>query len=130
MPADDVKNVSVTCTVDTFTVGGPLTGLLSGGSVVLQANGTLDQALTSDGPFVFPPLADGSAYTVTLAAQPAGQTCTATNDSGQLAGADVSNITVRCALFYEGIPVLDRYGLTLLVLLMLSAGFVGVRRIA
>jgi azurin len=130
MPANDVTNVSVTCAVDTFTVGGALTGLLSGGSVVLQVNGTLAQTLTADGNFVFPPLADGTAYTVTVAAsQPPSQTCSVSNGSGLLAGADVSDIAVSCTLFYEGIPVLDRYGLALLALLMLSAGFIGARRL-
>jgi hypothetical protein len=76
-------------------------------------------------------MADGTAYTVTVAAsQPGSQACTVSNGSGQLAGADVSNVNVSCVLFYEGIPALDRYGLVLLALLMLGAGFVGVRRLA
>ena len=96
MPANDVNNVSVTCTVDTFTVGGALSGLLSGGSVVLQINGASNQTLTADGNFVFPALADGTAYAVAVANQPIGQTCTVNNGSGTLAGANVSNVGVTC----------------------------------
>jgi hypothetical protein len=131
MPANDVNDVSVTCTVDTFTVGGALSGLLSGGSVVLQLNGTLDLTLTADGSFVFPPLADGTAYTVTVAAtRPGSQECMVSNGSGTVSGANVSDVSVSCALFYEGIPALDRHGLLLLALLILGVGFVGVRRFA
>ena len=96
MPANDINSVSVTCAVNTYTVGGTLAGLFSGGSVVLQVNGSHDQTLTVDGNFVFPALADGTAYTVTVATQPTGQTCTVNNGSGTLAGANISNVTVSC----------------------------------
>ena len=96
MPANDVNGVSVNCTVDTFTVGGSLTGLFSGASVVLQINGSNDRMLTTDGNFVFPALADGTAYAVTVATQPTGQACTVNNGSGTLAGANISNVTVSC----------------------------------
>ena len=52
--------------------------------------------LTTDGNFVFPALADATAYTVTVATQPTGQTCTVNNGSGTLAGATISNVTVSC----------------------------------
>jgi hypothetical protein len=51
------------------------------------------------------------------------------NGSGTLSGANVSNVSVSCAVF-EGIPALDRHGLLLLALLILGVGFVGVRRFA
>ena len=127
----NISNVGVTCTANTYTVGGTLTGLFSGGSVVLQINGASDQTLTADGNFVFPPLADGTAYMVTVAAtRPGSQECTVSNGSGTLTGANVSDVSVSCALFYEGIPALDRHGLLLLALLILGVGFVGVRRFA
>jgi hypothetical protein len=45
-------------------------------------------------------------------------------------GADVPDVNIICTLFYEEIPALNRYSLVLLALLMLSASFVGVRRLA
>jgi hypothetical protein len=36
--------------------------------------------------------------------------------------------TIYNTLFFEGIPVLNRNGLAILVLLMLGAGMVGLRR--
>ena len=134
MPANDFNGVSVNCTVDTFTVGGSLTGLFSGASVVLQINGSNDQTLTADGNFVFPALADGTDYAVTVATQPTGQSCSVNNGSGTVAGANISNVQVSCTLFFERVPLpvpaLDRSSLMLLALLMLGVGFIGVRRIA
>jgi hypothetical protein len=45
------------------------------------------------------PVADGSSYTVTIAAQPAGQKCTLSNATGT-AGATVTNVTVSCVNGY------------------------------
>jgi hypothetical protein len=66
MLANDINNVSVTCAVDSFTVGGTLTGLISGESLVLQLNGSLNQTRTTGGNSVFPALADGTTYTVEM----------------------------------------------------------------
>jgi hypothetical protein len=96
MPAGDVTTVSVTCTVNTFTVGGALTGLAGGASVELQLNGADSRTLTADGNLAFAPLADGAAYDVSVATPPAGQTCTVSNGSGTLSGANVTNVAVRC----------------------------------
>jgi hypothetical protein len=52
--------------IDSFTVGGTLTGLISGESLVLQLNGSLNQTRTTGGNSVFPALADGTTYTVEM----------------------------------------------------------------
>ena len=44
-------------------------------------------------------VAAGGAYAVTIATQPANQTCTLANDSGVIAAANVSNVSVTCATF-------------------------------
>jgi hypothetical protein len=94
----DVNGVTVTCTTDTFTVGGSVTGL-SGNGLLLQNNGGDDLAITSDGGFAFPTsLVDGSGYAVTVATQPGSpsQTCSVSNASGTLNGSDVTNVAVSC----------------------------------
>jgi hypothetical protein len=94
----DVTNVAVTCTTDQFTVGGTVTGL-NGSGLVLQNNGGDDLAIVADGAFTFATaLGDGSAYNATVATQPTGpiQTCTVSNGSGTLAGANVTNVVVEC----------------------------------
>ena len=42
-------------------------------------------------------MVDGSSYNVTVAAQPADQTCTVDRGIGMVAAADVSHIGVSCA---------------------------------
>ncbi|MEM7053398.1 MAG: choice-of-anchor D domain-containing protein [Pseudomonadota bacterium] len=94
----DVTNVQVTCVTDQFTVGGSVTGL-AGTGLVLQNNGGDDLAIASDGAFTFTtPLDDGSAFNVIVAIQPTNlsQTCTVSNGTGNLSGADVTNVQVNC----------------------------------
>jgi hypothetical protein len=79
-----------------YLVGGTVSGLV--GSVTLQNNGGDAFSISTDGSFQFPTaLNDYTAYNVTVRTQPALQTCSVTNGSGTLAGADVSNVVVTCA---------------------------------
>ncbi len=93
----DVTNVSVTCSADTFTVGGTVTGLTAGG-LVLQDNGGDNLTVAAGASsFVFAtPIAYGGSYAATVFAQPAGQTCSVSNATGT-AKADVSGVTVACS---------------------------------
>jgi len=98
----DVTNVAVSCTTNVvYTVSGTIAGL--SGTVTLQDNGGDNLSASIDGQFTFATaLQNGSAYAVTVLAQPAGQTCTVTNGSGTIAGANVTNVAVSCttAAFY------------------------------
>ncbi len=81
----------------TYTVGGSVSGL--SGTVVLQNNGTDDLTVTADGTFAFTTaVANNGAYVVTVLTQPALQTCSASNNSGTIAGANVTNIAVVCSV--------------------------------
>jgi flagellar motor switch/type III secretory pathway protein FliN len=100
LAAANITNVSVTCATNTYTVGGSLSGLAAGATVVLQNNAGDDLSLTANGSFTFATaLADLSAYAVTVQTQPSNpsQTCTVTNGSGTLAAANVTNVSVTCA---------------------------------
>ena len=93
-----VTTVTVTCGdigAGTFTIGGTVTGL--SGTLVLQNNGWDDLTLDADGAFTFATaLADASTYEVTVQTQPDGQTCTASDGSGTLSGANVTTVAVVC----------------------------------
>jgi hypothetical protein len=79
-----------------YTVGGAVTGLT--GPVVLQDNGGDALTVPASGSFTFATaLAQGAAYDVTIATQPAGQTCTITGGSGTMPAAAITTITVTCA---------------------------------
>jgi cysteine-rich repeat protein len=95
----DVTNVDVTCATDTFSVGGNVAGLDAGESVELQNNGGPDHAVNANAAFTMPnKVADGQSYTVTVKTPPAGKKCAVTNDSGTIAGANVTSVTVTCVL--------------------------------
>jgi hypothetical protein len=95
----NVTNVSVVCTTTTYTIGGTLSGLAAGATVVLRNNGGNDLVASGNGGFAFGiPLADGSPYAVTVFTQPTtpNQTCVVTNGSGTVAGVNVTNVSVVC----------------------------------
>jgi hypothetical protein len=93
-----VTNVQVTCVTNAFSIGGSVGGL-AGSGLTLQVNGGQDLAISADGTFSFPTsITDGSAYAVTVSAQPTNlnQNCVVSNGSGTLAGANVSDVQVTC----------------------------------
>jgi subtilisin-like proprotein convertase family protein len=95
--ATNITNVTVTCTTNTYTIGGAVTGLV-GGSVVLQNNDGNNLTMTANGAFTFTtPIASGATYTVTVLTQPAGQACTVTNGAGTVTNANVTNVQVSCS---------------------------------
>ena len=98
--AANVTNVAMTCTTPppvTYSVGGTLSGLASGATVVLQDNAASDLTLTANGAFTFgTKLAAGAPYAVTVKTNPAGQTCTVTGGTGTIASANVTSVAVTC----------------------------------
>lgn len=106
LAGSDVDDVRVTCATDTFSVGGQLSNLLEGTSLILQNNGADDLILSSNGPFIFnQEVADGAVFQVTVLTQPSGpnQSCQVSNGDGVITGADVTNVYVNCEL--ERYPV-------------------------
>lgn len=94
-----VTNVSVSCTTNTYRVGGTVSGVASIG-LVLQNNGGDDIPLGANGVFLFPTaIASGSTYAVTVRSQPSSpaQTCTVTAGSGTVTASDVNSVQVSCA---------------------------------
>ncbi len=82
----------------TYAIGGAVSGLASGATLVLQNNGANNLSVTANGGFSFSThLAQGAAYAVTVLTQPSGQTCTVSSGSGTVGAADVTNVQVSCA---------------------------------
>ncbi len=85
----------------TFSVGGTLSGLNKGATVILVNEGADALTLKTDGSFSFSTKsATGAAYDVTVHTQPKGQLCTVANPSGKVAKANVTNIKVTCVDAY------------------------------
>jgi hypothetical protein len=92
-----VSNVAVTCSTNTYTIGGSLSGLANGAQVTLDNNGADPLTLTSDGSFTFvTPVAYNGAYMVTIGTQPTGQLCTVTNGSGSAVTANITDVNLTC----------------------------------
>jgi hypothetical protein len=95
-----VDNITVECVTSQYNVSGSVTGLALGNEVVLQNNSEDNLTVSIDGSFTFDtPLDDESTYTVTVLTNPItpNQVCQVSQGIGQLAGADVNNVTVSCA---------------------------------
>lgn len=88
----------------TYTVGGTISGLtIPFGADTFQIQNNAGDTLTiaANGSFTFPTgVADGTSYNVTVSSQPQNpwQTCTVTNGSGTVSGANVTNVDITCTV--------------------------------
>jgi hypothetical protein len=90
-----VDNVLVSCAF-TASLRGTVTGLRPGTALTLvNADNLLP--IAADGPFAFAQtLSDGTSYSVSVQAQPAGGLCTVQNGSGTFVAASFLDIAVTC----------------------------------
>ena len=93
----NVTNVSVTCSLTTYTVGGSITGLSSSG-LTLSLNGGAQTVapVTGATSYTFPSGLSGGSYSVAITGQPTGQTCSLVNAAGNIGASNVSNVNVTC----------------------------------
>jgi len=109
-----VTGVTVNCTTNHYTVGGSISGLGSGRSVVLQDNGGDNLTATASGAFSFATkIASGSAYAITVLTQPNGQNCAVTSGSGTISANNTNTVAVSCANLWtwmSGANTADPYG--------------------
>jgi N-acetylneuraminic acid mutarotase len=92
----DATTTTTTTPPPTYSIGGTIAGL--SGTVVLQNNGGDNLTLSSNGSFAFDvTLQPDAAYDVTVATQPANQSCTVSAGSGT-ASASVTTVVVKCSL--------------------------------
>lgn len=94
----DVTTVNVVCVENSYSIGGTVSGLESGKTVVLQ-NNDADHTIevTGNTSFAFAGQTSGTAYAVTVTTQPIGQTCIPAHNTGTVAGSYISDIVVACS---------------------------------
>ena len=94
----NVTAVTVTCTTNKYTVGGTVTGLAAGDTLVLQDNGASNLTVNANGTFTLPSLASGTNYAVTILSQSGAtaQTCTVSGGTGLVGGANVTSVAINC----------------------------------
>ena len=100
----NVTGVTITCiapvitNTPTYTVGGTVSGLTSGTLVLKNNNGddlTISANSTS---FTFATaLASGATYAVTAGTQPSRLACDITNNTGTIASANVTGVSITCS---------------------------------
>ncbi|HZZ86672.1 MAG TPA: hypothetical protein VFE30_19250 [Anaeromyxobacteraceae bacterium] len=93
----DVTSLQVTCTTNSYTVGG--NAAMSAGPLTLQLNGANDLTMSSAGAFSFAssPLPSGATYAVTVKTPPPGQACTVAGGAGTVGAGNVTSVTVTCS---------------------------------
>jgi N-acetylneuraminic acid mutarotase len=91
-----VTSVSVSC-VASFTLGGTISGLNVSNVVLASGSATVTVAAGSSSWVFASSFASGSAYSVTVQTQPAGETCQVTSGASGTLSANVNNVTVVCA---------------------------------
>ena len=106
----NVTNVTVTC-ANVYTIGGTISGLGAGDSVVLQDNGADNLALGTNGPFTFATtLMHAQTYLVTVHSQPSSptvQSCSVSNPNGTVSSSNVTSVVVSCGYSIAGTIVLE-----------------------
>jgi len=115
--AANVTGIKVECKLNTYKVGGKVSGLPEGDQLVLRNNKGDDLVIPGNGEFSFSQaLNDGSAYEVTIHSQKLTPKwfCLLENAAGKLAGSDVSNVDVACfrEVELEAAPSLARVDLS------------------
>lgn len=103
--AANVTNVQVTCTTNTYSIGGTVSGYAPPEvGLQLEDNGGAALAITASGNFTFPAqVASGATYNVTVSSQPVvpagpAPTCTVANGTGTVGAANVTNVAVTCTV--------------------------------
>ena len=94
-----IDNVMVSCADASYTVGGTVSGLTSGGLVITDTAGAVLPVAAGASQFTLPGLvAFGSAYSVTVQNQPQHQTCSISGGTGTMDAGNVSSVVVTCPL--------------------------------
>jgi len=81
----------------TYSIGGTVSNMATGLQIILTNNGGDSLTVGANGNFVFKTMVTSNGtYSVSIATQPTGQTCSVTGGSGT-AGANVTSVQVNCA---------------------------------
>ena len=107
MPASAVTDIAVTCSMNTYTVGGTVNGPTRSGLVLLDNFGDPTSVAINATQFTMNTgLADGASYNVVVGTQPYGVSigCGISNGSGA-STADVTSIRINCGSVIPGASV-------------------------
>jgi uncharacterized repeat protein (TIGR03803 family) len=91
-----VTNIGITCSANTYTLGGTITGLTTSGLVLLN-NGDATTISANATQFTMNTgVAYGAAYLITVKTPPTGLVCAVTNGSSTMGAADTTSVGIAC----------------------------------
>jgi hypothetical protein len=106
----DVTNVTIVCHINSYTIGGVLSGIDEGEALILQNNRKDDLTVNSDGNFTFSTkIPDGGGYYVSIYSEPQGKNCAITNQAGTVSSANITDINISCENSYSPIIFTSSY---------------------
>ena len=92
-----ITNIGVTCSANTYTVGGTISGLTASGLVLLDNGGDAISVSANATQFTMNTgVAFGAAYAITVQTPPAGLVCPVSNGTGTMGAADVTSVSLAC----------------------------------
>ncbi|HMH27796.1 MAG TPA: choice-of-anchor tandem repeat GloVer-containing protein [Steroidobacteraceae bacterium] len=92
-----ITNIAVTCSANTYTLGGIISGLTASGLVLLDKGGDATALSAHATQFSMNTgVAYGAAYAITVQTPPAGLVCSVSNGTGTMSAADVSSVSIAC----------------------------------
>ena len=123
---NNITNVAVSCTTNSYSISGAVSGLTGTGLTLTDKNGGT-VAVPAAGPFTFTlpnALRSGTAYNVTVATDAVSppQGCSVTDGSGTVQGSAVTGVQVTCDDASEALLVADPQGNVITYLIDPSTG--------
>ena len=98
MPAGNVTNVVVTCSDQSYSLGGTITGLGANSGLVLTNEGADPTTILANATTftMNSPVPSGAPYAVAVARNPTALACSVTNATGTMPAGNVTNVSVGC----------------------------------
>jgi uncharacterized repeat protein (TIGR03803 family) len=92
-----VTNIAITCSANTYTVGGTITGLTTSGLVLLNNGGDATTINSNTAQFAMNTgVAFGGTYAITVQTQPMNLVCSVSNGTGSVGAAEVGSVSIAC----------------------------------
>ena len=92
-----VTNIAITCSANTYTLGGTISGLTASGLVLLNNGGDATTISANATQFTMNTgVAYGAAYAISVQTPPTGLVCSVSNGSSTMGAADITNVSISC----------------------------------
>ena len=111
VPAGDVTDIEVTCR-NLHYIGGTVTGMTAG-DLVVQNNASEILSISANGSFRFDQrVVSGGLYNIEITSNPVSQICSISNDSGEVADADIVDVDILCTPSNVSVTLSGSYQIT------------------